>query len=406
MASSAPSHPSGTGAQSANVQSSEVGQVQQDLLQVELDAEKIRGLHPKADVPEHFITQDDMRSRLLAEMNKNYTREQARKDELEYWLLGYIREPGINLFQLQADLLSEQVVGLYDPGPKELFVLSGKSRLDPLARETLAHEFTHSLQDQYYDLAKITPTDQKESDRFYAVKGLIEGDATLSGLLYSDQFLSAEEYKKLYESSAEDASGLQLDRAPDVFREELLFPYVQGLSFVRTLYTRGGFALVNSALENPPSSTEQILHPEKYLQTPRDEPKPVGVPPLTDTLGAGWTYADTKTIGEFELGLLLRVNGVKTGNAAAEGWGGGQYDVYQNGADSLAFMGTVWDSVADAQGFEAALRRSMGGYRRIGNSSVWTDNTRYFTIASKRDKVYFVGGTNVSAVQNSLNAIK
>ena len=74
---------------------------------------------------------------------------------------------------------------------------------------------------------------------------------------------------------------------------------------------------MNNALANPPSSTEQILHPKKFLQSPRDEPLLVGLPPLTDTLGTGWVFKDTQKIGEFELGVLLSTNGVPTTDAEA-----------------------------------------------------------------------------------------
>ena len=265
----------------ASVKAGDVGKVQQELLQVELDAAKVRGLQPNIDVPEHFVTQAEMRSILVDQLQKSYPREQARLDELEYWLLRFTNSPGINLFQMQADLLSEQVVGLYDPGKKELFVLGGQAQLDPAARTTLAHEYVHSLQDQHYDLRRLMPPDSRDTDKMMGAQAVVEGDATLSQLLYADQFLTADEFRNLVKTSAGYMDQNQLNSVPDVFRERLLFPYTHGLDFVKSLYARGGFETVNQALKEPPVSTEQILHPEKYLAANRDDPKPVGVPPLT-----------------------------------------------------------------------------------------------------------------------------
>ena len=106
-----------------------------------------------------------MRAQLLDDINKSYSNEDERKQELELWLLRFVSEPGIGLRQIEATLLSEQIVGLYEPDKKELFVLSGSNHLDAQARETLAHEYTHSLQDQYYDLRKLLPRQSTDGDR-------------------------------------------------------------------------------------------------------------------------------------------------------------------------------------------------------------------------------------------------
>src|SRR2546429_9259468 len=88
----------------------------------------------------------------------------------------------------------------------------------------------------------------------------------------------------------------------------------------------GSLRGIDAAFKDPPQSTEQILHPEKNLDTPRDLPKPITLTPLTSTLGTGWTQRDSDTMGEFDLGVMLRANGVgtQTADPAAAGWGGGR----------------------------------------------------------------------------------
>lgn len=377
------------------------GQMQRDLLQIELDAARIRGLDPKEDVPEYFISRDELRKGIAAQQAQTYTREAARYDSLELWLLRMIPQPSLNLRQVGLDLLSDQLVGYYDPAGKELFVLNGSEGLEPRARETLAHEFVHSLQDQHFGLGGLLG-DSSSGERSIAGRALVEGDASLSGLLYADEFLSADDFRQLRESGT--AYSVTLERVPRVFRESLLFPYTRGLEFTQALYARGGFSTINAALNDPPVSTEQILHPEKYLASPRDMPIAVGVPPLTGTLGAGWVYRETDTMGEFDLALMLSENGVTSYAQAAEGWGGGQYDLYEKGSQSLLILGTIWDSGQDASEFEAALRLSLARSKQFGK--LWTDGKRYFALKRVNDRVFFFSGTDRTSVDLAPGAVK
>ncbi len=380
----------------------ELGRVQQAVLQVELDTQQVRGLDPKIDVPEHFVSKSQMRSNILAQRDQIYTREDARVNELELWLLRLVGKPSIGLYQMQADWLSERLLGYYDFNQKELFVLNNQAQLDPQTRQTLSHEYVHSLQDQYYDLQKLLPAKTHNNDHDLAVRSVVEGDASLSSLLYADQFMSHDDFQKLPGLPGSAA----LERAPDIVRDNLYFPYTKGVEFIKTLYALGGFGAVNNALTNPPSSTEQILHPKKFLQAPRDEPLPVGLPPLTSTLGAGWVFKDTQKIGEFELGVLLSTNGVPTPDAEADvtGWGGGQYDLYQSGANSLVMMMTRWDTADAAAHFYDALTQSLNGATPYAN--MWVDGGRYITIQRLIDRVVLVSSTDPNAARRAPMSIR
>src|SRR5205823_39355 len=151
------------------------------------------------------------------------------------------------------------------------------------------------LQDEYYDLRRLLPTQSTDSDGALAARSIVEGDATFSGILYADDYMTSADFQKLTTGQSDNKA---LKSAPTIFQQELLFPYTAGVEFATTLYKRGGFKAINAALADPPRSTEQIMHPEKYLSTPRDQPVPVGLPPLTSTLASGWTFQDTSTIGE------------------------------------------------------------------------------------------------------------
>ena len=386
------------GSGTASVAPEDVGRAQQELLQLEINTQVVRGLEPKTDVPERFINRGQLRTLLLQQRDKTYSREQSRLDELRLWLLRLVPKPSIGLYQLQANWLSEQLLGYYDYGNKELYVVDPSVPFDPQTRQTLSHEYVHGLQDQYYDLGKLLATGTHDADQDLAARSLVEGDAALSSVLYADQYMSADDFQKLQTTIGSTAA---LDRAPDIIRESLYFPYMHGVEFVKDVYSLGGFTAVNNALAHPPVSTEQILHPQKFLSTPRDEPLPVGLPPLTDTLGTSWGYKDTQFVGEFELGVLLRTNGIPDADAATavEGWGGGQCDLYQNGARSLAMLVTRWDTVDDANQFYVAMLQSLNSAKPTG--TIWTDGSRYFALRQKTDRVIFVGGTDRATVERA-----
>ncbi|MDW8185354.1 MAG: hypothetical protein RMM07_08875, partial [Anaerolineae bacterium] len=177
------------------------------------------------------------------------------------------------------------------------------------------------------------------------------------------------------------------DRAPRVIQEELLFPYDAGFTFVQALYERGGWEAINAAFRDPPASTEQILHPEKFFR--RERPIRVTLPPLTDTLGSGWQLVDENVLGEFFLRVYLEERlPASQAEEAAAGWGGDRYAVYVNEAagQDLLTLAVAWDDEAEAQEFVDAYRayataRYGGGPAReaqgqalwIGKDVLWLE---------------------------------
>ncbi len=372
------------------------------LTTIESEAATVRGLRPKTDVPEHFISPAQMQADVKQQVISEYPQDEARQDALELWLLRLIDDRSLDLVQLQIDLLGEQAIGYYDIKQKELFVRNDQQPLGVEARETLAHEFVHSLQDEYYDLEKLRPEHSHDSDRNAAATALIEGDASLAGILFAQKYMSRADYQRLIEQSR-NAPTDQLDKVPPYFRDGLLFPYVQGAGFVIALYRAGGFAAVDQAFAHPPASTEQILHPDKYLTRTPDAPLPVTVPPLTATLGADWTLRETDTLGEFDLAEVLKVNGVDNAEAGA-GWGGGAYALYEGQSAAVLIAATRWDTTQDAGEFEAALRQSFAAAQPDG--ALWRDGGRFFGLQHTGDAVTLVAGTDRAAVEQALGASK
>ena len=376
--------------------------LEQQITKIESEAATVRGLKPKTDVPEYFISSEQIKENLKQEIAQDYPRDQARRDTLELWLMRFVNDQSLDLYQVQVDLLGEQVLGYYDQDKKDLFVRNDQQPLSPLAQETLAHEFVHSLQDEYYNLRKLRPRNSHNGDRDAAITSLIEGDATISGLIFAQKYMTQAEFQEFLK---EDSSGSTkiLDQVPLYIRESLYFPYDQGFKFVLALYQSGGFPRIDKAFQDPPTSTEQIMHPEKYLNSPRDVPKAVDLVPLTDTLGAGWTMQDTNTLGEFDLDALLRTNNVTDPEAAA-GWGGARYALYQGNGGAVVLLTTRWDTAKDAGEFNTALTQSLSKATKDG--AIWNDNGRFIGITHTGDQVTMVSGTERAAVERALAAVK
>ena len=174
---------------------------------------------------------------------------------------------------------------------------------------------------------------------------LIEGDATLSMILYARTYLTSDE-----QAQYQNGSGTQstIDRAPLVVRDEVVFPYNEGALFAIRLWQSGGFDAVNAAFLDPPRSTEQIIHPEKYLA--HEQPIEVTLPDLPAALGAGWTQLRSDVLGELDVRIMIeQFSGPAVGASAAEGWGGDRYAYLENASGQSAIaLSTVWDSEAEA----------------------------------------------------------
>jgi hypothetical protein len=322
--------------------------------------------------------------------------------------------PDFDLRGLLLDLYSDQILGLYDDEKDTLYVVTEAAQdgLDLLAELTFAHEFTHGLQDEHFDLNTFVDEDQLNDDQILARMSLVEGDASLAMTQYVMAHLNDLTSEDLAALESEELQGSQdaLEAAPAIIRETFTFPYLSGLEFVSALYQEGWDA-VDAAFADPPQSTEQILHPEKYFL--RDEPELVVIPPLTDTLGAGWQFVEADTLGEFQLDLYLeqQVDGA-TANLASVGWDGDQYALYaKDRADVLVFV-TAWDSPTDREEFvEAYTQYAEGKYgqaaTQTGESERWWQTPDQTAVLAWEDTmVWIVLAPDSETVEQALAAIR
>ncbi len=321
---------------------------------VEANVSELRGLEPLEPVVPVVLSRDELRERIARESSVETTPDESRGEVLELSAFDFLGRD-YDLYTAQVTLQSEGILGYYDPETAEFVVVNDGALLDPAAQWTHAHEFVHALQDQYYDLNALN-NDSLDSEARAAVRALAEGEAELVQYLYlfeSDYFTDVEMEAILNDPEQTDSDFLS--EFPPVLINDLAFPYTDGVEFVIDLYREDGFAAIDAAWANPPRSTEQILHPDRYRAG--DTPQVVTLPPLDDTLGAGWMLLDDDILGEFYLRQYLAQQLPKAAvNRAATGWGGDRYAVYWNEATDELVMALrlVWDTPEDALEFAAA----------------------------------------------------
>ncbi len=363
----------------------------------------LRGLAMVQDTPTFFISSEQMAENIRQSIDEEYTQEEADIEAELLALLDFI-EPGTDLKEMFADLYAGAVVGYYDTDTGEMFVLSDGDRLDPAAKHTLAHEIVHALQDQTFDLDAFLPEDEENGDLTRAKVALVEGDAVLAAAEYLRAHLTRSEIRQVYSSGG---GSNDLAEIPRALIELLVFPYREGAGFVTAVHGDGGWDSVDAAYENPPLSTEQILHPDKYFEG--EDPVTVRLPALASALGGGWEVVDEGVLGEFVIGLYLenRLPRLRAANAA-EFWGGDAYALVRNEElDESAFVSlSVWDSVEDAQDLFGALisyfkaPRSGSGEATISGEGVrrWDSEERSVYVALEEDKVLLIVSESEAAI--------
>lgn len=324
------------------------------LDRIEREVVALRGLDLRHPVPRWVLTEMQVRRR-YADIYRDEDWQEATRFLVLTLAAFDLLEPDADLLSLWRGLYYEQVAGFYDAQSEEIYVVSDTDIFGAVERLVFAHEFGHALQDQHFDLETLgldaTGQPGYYADRAGAISALVEGDATFIQEQYVGLYFSAGDFLE-FQQAAMRASHTGLDSAPRVIREAFLFPYTHGRDFVEALYAEGGWEAINGAYAALPVSSEQILHPERYLAG--DQPVSVSLPPLTTTLGSDWRLLCDDPMGEFFLSIYLE-NWLDTSEVvtATEGWGGDRGVVYNNETtgETVMLLRTVWDTPTDAEEF-------------------------------------------------------
>lgn len=375
-----------------------VERIQRELAELMSEAEEVRGL-PFLSTPTVVILDEaEFTARVADLIAEDLDEEELATNSNYLSLLGMLPE-GTDLYALFIDLYSEQVAGFYDGEALEMVVPASPDGFTPLQRITVVHELVHALTDQHFDFNDQYDIliDEGNGDSTSAYLALIEGDAQRASFVYMEGLSPLEAVQAATEAFQIDSP--VFDSVPSWMRDDLLFPYQQGLNFTDALIGSGGLAGVDSAYSARPTTTEQILDFSKYEigEGPRDLLR------LT-TLPSGWLTHEESTFGEWGLRLMLGESlssGLATQTAA--GWGNDKYEVYSSGDDVAVVIHYIGDSERDAEELADGLivhgRTAMAGGTAVesGGGLLYDQAGKYIFIDRVEDELFFIASTDLEA---------
>lgn len=301
----------------------------EQLRDVASSVEQLRELRFRSIPEPKYLSADQLRQRVLSELDKELPADAAADDARLLRILGALPR-GADLKELTKQALGDQVAGLYDPPSGELVVgqTGSSGALSPAVRMALAHELDHALTDQVLRLpVESGRPPAGTEDAALARLALVEGDATLVTQLFGLKSVGLMEQL----GSLGDAVAAQQKLAglPPQVRESLTFPYLDGLSFACKLHANGGWKVIDQAYARPPSTTAQVLFPDRYLSGEQAaDPKDPGSP------GGEWRPGPKQSFGAAQLLWLLKAPGGKPDKALddakgrAGAWAGGELQVW------------------------------------------------------------------------------
>jgi hypothetical protein len=363
------------------------------LQQIQSDVANLRGLQPKTTVPIQFLDQADLNRVYLNRFNQDYLPSQRESDQKLLTTLGLIG-PNDTVAQILLGVLQEQILGLYNQDDKTMYLLADRAQFGPAERDTFAGEYDHALQDQHFDLNTLAPRHPDNDDQSLAMQALIQGDATLMQRLWAQQNLTSDELAQL----GKGGNTSKLFSAPLFLREQLLFPYAEGYVFVKQIYQTSGYAGVDDVFRDPPRSTAQVLHIDKYRN--RVAPVTVDLPDLSSgALGDGWRQISSNVFGELDLRLILtQLTDSTSGVRGASGWSGDRWALLEKDGRQAVVIKSVWDSDAEATTFFKTWAQAMQNRYFGATVNAASDTRAALTTPSAATEVRRAGSTVVTVI--------
>jgi hypothetical protein len=300
-----------------------------------------RGLEFTGPVDVELADDDEFEQRLLDDFDDEA--EDLRETEVFLEAVGLV-EPHIDLVDAMRALLGGGVVGFYDPETNELVVRG--AALTPYVRTTMAHELTHALDDQHFDLDR-PEYDDADDEIGFGFSAVVEGNARRVEEAYRSSF-TEEERRLAAEEELVLAGDMDVGEIPAVLFDMIGAPYSLGEMFVHDLFREGGQEALDAALADPPRTSQQVIDPDAYRSG--DERIEVTPPDVS-----GEVVSDG-VAGQLLLVLVLAEHlGIGEARAAVDGWGGDWAVAWQDGDRSCVTLAAVGDTPADTDEMRAAF---------------------------------------------------
>lgn len=396
-------------------------EIRQKAVELSGTLEQIRSLKLRREVKVGGYSKTELKEFILREMNRAITPAEMKAYQTAYAAFGLIPKD-CDLHAAYLKLYASSIAGFYHPQSGELKLIRPDADAEPdpqqeelkklfeerfgidIADMYMVHELTHAAQDQHFNLRSWPSSEEENDDQVFALTAVTEGDASLAQWIYTlgDNFESQKAQVRMMAAAQRGAVSPDAGDLPRFLTETLTFPYADGLLFAMEVFEdcKGDFATFDRRLyRRPPASTEQILHPDKYLAK-RDDPTYVELPDLSAALGKGYTRTFTNAWGELVIRILMREQKVGSTRAVrdiAEGWDGDRGEVYVGpDGDAVLVWMTVWDSDDEAKEFFEAYGKLLGnkyeGAAFDKAETLWRSEDRRHRLERRGARVLVVEG--------------
>jgi hypothetical protein len=368
------------------------------------ETQNLRQLSFKTEVPLEIFSPQEMQEYFENEFRKEYPGERLNQLEKAYHRLGFLHK-GQKLHELYSTFKASAVVGIYDDVLKKIFLLNAPpthsftidliqslSSRDSVSEMVLSHEAVHALQDQHFNLNHITELTEKNQDFAWATSALIEGDADYASQGILNPLIIPDRRKKGYLEIPEPfLVDETLSQTPKILTLPFIFQYLYGAGFLKALTDSAPqkpYQKVNQAFKDLPQSTEQIIHPQKYLFQ-RDLPTPVSLDSLKPFFPSH-TLLHEDTFGQLLFGIWVDARlDLATAYKVSQGWDGDRYLVFENPQtlQTLFLHLSIWDSQIDAIQYVKACKQSLEK-KSVSFPSTEKDHDTYFSWNSPTEEGY------------------
>jgi hypothetical protein len=290
---------------------------------------EITHLQPRAPLKKSLRSREQIHAHVIQEMNEDKNPAERYAGARSAEAFGLLPK-GFDLDSFMIDLLTEQIAGLYDPKAHEFYVADWIPIADQ--RMVMAHELTHALEDQHFEIEAWVKAARPNDDGELAREAVLEGSAMAAMVEYllqgsgrSLQDLPDIDPAMLIGDMSETPL---LKKAPPFLKDALIFPYLDGMTFSAVVLKPDGWEGLPAIFSKPPASTQQIMHPALYRSGKL--PAPVALPSVEQALGPGWAKLEENVMGEFGWKEVLRqFLDEPRAKSLAAAWDGDRYMVYE-----------------------------------------------------------------------------
>src|SRR6266853_408164 len=291
---------------------------------------QITGLKLLTPHKKSLRSREESRAYVIKQMNEDKNPAERYADQRSAEAFGLLSK-GFDLDSFMINVLTEQIEGLYDPTTREFYIADWSPLADQ--RMVMAHELTHALEDQHFQIETWLKAARPNEDAELARDAVLEGSAMAAMV----DFLMLGTGRSLKDVPDFDPSMLigdlgstpTLEKAPPFLKDALIFPYIGGLNFSAAVMRNVGWLALPAVFEKPPVSTQQILHPALYRSG--KTPTAIALPQLEKLLSSNWSKLDENVMGEFGWKEVLKqfLDSDRAKNLAAA-WDGDRYAVFEH----------------------------------------------------------------------------